>query len=246
MVFANHFFSNVQVRCLLLGSIGVFLWGSFHPSEYRRVIHFSGMEWEVKEHRQAEGPGPNYFSDADSSVWVDDAGHLHLRLRKEKGKWLCAEVIGKRPVGLGTLEFNVEGLPKNWDPQCVLGLFTWSTGKSKYHKELDIEYASWGKKKNRWNIQFIVQPHRKKKNKHRFTANIHLPLTHQVLISRKAIAFSTSGSEQPEVRFVVRKRWDSDVPVYPRINLWLYQGTPPTGNDPVEVVLSSFKFLPSP
>lgn len=244
MPITNQYFISVQVRRSIFMVLVVVFFTSFKIVEYKKRIRFCGFDWEVKSHDTPEGPGPNYFSDSDSSVWVDASGKLHLRLRNSNGKWWCAEVIGTQAAGLGTLEFHVEGLPKNWDPQCVLGLFTWSTEKVKHHGELDVEYSSWGEKRNPWNLQFVIQPHKKKKNKYRFTAAIHSPLTHQILISRKAAAFSTTGTDLKEERFVVRKRWDPKVPVFPRINLWLYKGISPAGKAPVEVVISSYKFLP--
>ena len=135
-------------------------------------------------------------------------------------------------------------MPKNWDPQCVLGLFTWSTDNVKHHGELDVEYSYWGKKKNKWNMQFVVQPHTKKKNRFRFTSDIHQPKTLQILISRKAIGFSAAGDTTEEIRFVSRKRWDPQLRVFPRINLWLYQGLPPSSGKEVEVIITSYKFLP--
>ncbi|MCC7302199.1 MAG: hypothetical protein IT233_06135 [Bacteroidia bacterium] len=242
---ANQSLLFVQViRTVFIGLTAMLL-GSFYLPPYNRTIDFSGMQWQVKHHSKPEGPGPNYFSDHDSSVWVDASGRLHLRLRYSDGRWWCAEVIGMQPVGTGILKFAVEGLPENWDPQCVLGLFTWSTEKIKHHGEIDIEYSLWGKKKNKWNLQFVVQPHKKKQNKFRFTTSIHQPKTHEIIISGKAVAFSTSGVNEEEKRFVVRKKWYPEKKIFPRINLWLYQGIAPEKGESVEVIITSFKFLPS-
>jgi hypothetical protein len=43
---------------------------------YRRKIDFSGFRWLVKGTDTLEGPGPNYFSDDEESVWVDGEGRL--------------------------------------------------------------------------------------------------------------------------------------------------------------------------
>lgn len=47
----------------------------------RRVINFAGRYWWVKNGTNL-GPGPNNFSDSEESVWVDDAGKLHLKIRQ--------------------------------------------------------------------------------------------------------------------------------------------------------------------
>lgn len=37
-----------------------------------KILLFSGYEWLVKSSVITVGPGPNYFSDSDENVWVDD------------------------------------------------------------------------------------------------------------------------------------------------------------------------------
>ncbi len=55
-----------------------------------KTIHWSGLEWYVKESNEPQGPGPNHFSSDQESVWVDENGFLHLRIRKQGEKWLCS------------------------------------------------------------------------------------------------------------------------------------------------------------
>jgi len=64
-----------------------------------RTIQFSGHTWEVRASNGLAGPGPNIFSGATKSVWVDSTGALHLKIRKEKGKWLSAEVFSQQFLG---------------------------------------------------------------------------------------------------------------------------------------------------
>src|SRR5215471_13338528 len=42
--------------------------------DFRRSIQFSGYEWRVRSASDLEGPGPNYFSNAEDNVWVDADG----------------------------------------------------------------------------------------------------------------------------------------------------------------------------
>ncbi|MHC5173180.1 MAG: hypothetical protein ACYSPJ_05395, partial [Planctomycetota bacterium] len=58
----------------------------------KRTVTFAGHEWGVKYGDQL-GPGPNYFSDSQDSLWVDEKGYLHMTIIKRGGKWFCTEVI---------------------------------------------------------------------------------------------------------------------------------------------------------
>jgi hypothetical protein len=123
-----------------------------------RTLFFSGWQWTVKDSQGGRvGPGPNYFSSAQQSVWVDKDGQLHLRLRKQKSvlatTWACAEVFVKQATGYGSYtcvtSSNVDAL----DANIVLGLFSYQDDE----KEIDIEWARWGEPHND-NCQFVVQP----------------------------------------------------------------------------------------
>ena len=48
-----------------------------------RIVEFSGYKWIVKEsHLQKIGPGPNFFSNSEQNVWVDQFDELHLKVAK--------------------------------------------------------------------------------------------------------------------------------------------------------------------
>src|SRR5437667_40636 len=71
------------------------------PASQARVIKFSGYDWTVKSSRDRVGPGPNYFSDGEENVRVDERGRLHLRLTQREGRFYCAEVVSRRSFGAG-------------------------------------------------------------------------------------------------------------------------------------------------
>ncbi|MGM9923357.1 MAG: hypothetical protein ACI35R_03765 [Bacillus sp. (in: firmicutes)] len=136
-----------------MGLILGILLGSLYFTEkktmaYEKKIHFSGYEWEVRNNEYLEGPGPNYFSDSDSSVWVDSEGQLHLKLRYQDGKWYGVEVINTKALGYGKYTFYVDHKVDALDPNVILGLFTYDTDSPdaslKAHREIDIEFAEWG------------------------------------------------------------------------------------------------------
>lgn len=57
------------------------------------TIEFAGHTWNVKS--GTGGPGPNNWSNSNNSVWVDNEGKLHLKIRYINGKWVCAEIYSQ-------------------------------------------------------------------------------------------------------------------------------------------------------
>lgn len=200
-----------------------------------RTIEFSGHTWEVRASGGLAGPGPNIFSGATKSVWVDSTGALHLKIRKEKGKWLSAEVFSQQFLGRGTYSWTVQSTVSNLNPRAVLGLFSYSSDTS----EIDVEVARWNNPFDPTNAQFTVQPYFNDGNIWRFTTPSG-PTTYGFDWGASTIDFS--GPAGP---------WQysgPDVPVFDdhraHMNLWLFQGKPPTDGREVEVVLRSFSFTP--
>src|SRR3989442_12920365 len=127
-------------------------------AQYPRLIDFSGYTWSVKTSTGKVGPGPNYFSDSTSSVWVDAQGRLHMKILKNKGRWYCSEVILQESLGYGTYRFYLDSAVDGLDPSVVLGLFTWNDAPDYNHREIDIEFSRWGSVNNQ-NAQYVVQPY---------------------------------------------------------------------------------------
>ena len=67
-------------------------WTTVEREAVFRQIQFSGLTWNVKASESKAGPGPNYFSDQEDDVWVDNLGRLHLRIVKKNSRWYCTEV----------------------------------------------------------------------------------------------------------------------------------------------------------
>lgn len=210
---------------------------------YPDKVVWSGATWAIKTSRSAVGPGPNLFDKANVSVDID--GRLHLRIaRNSSGAWSCAEIIGPTSYGYGTYTFTVESPVNGFDPNVVLGLFTWSDRAPYAHREIDIEFAKWGNASDTTNAQYVVQPYDKPNHLARFTAPGTTPTTHRFMWYAGRItwesytgsggliaAYTYTGSDVP-------KPGDERV----RLNLWLYTGAAPSNGSPVEVVVSSFTF----
>jgi hypothetical protein len=225
-------------------------------STNRLALHFSGYDWAIKDSCGAlVGPGPNLFSASASNVWVDAQGALHLRITHANSQWQCAEIVSQRSFGYGTYRFYVDGAVDALDLNAVLGLFTWSDDPPYAHREIDVELSRWSNAADTNNAQFVVQPW--DSTDHRVRFRVPAGLTNTTFCFNWAtnqVAFkcyqdwllSPPGSDPPLFQ------WIFDQPSVPvpggenaRLNLWLNNGTPPTSDEPVEVVISRFVFVPA-
>jgi hypothetical protein len=223
----------------------------FDPA-YRR-IQFSGHEWWVKRSAGPVGPGPNYFSDSTNHVWVDPAGRLHLRIAQNAGRWECAEIVSVRSFGYGGYRFEVDANLDTLDPNVVVGLFTWNDDPAHAHREIDIEFSRWGNAADTNNAQFAVQPYYLNGHLVRYRGGPDVRVsTHQFNWESNRVTFlAQRGTYSPAPAGTnVLKQWAHTLRVPPaggenvRLNLWLFNGKPPTDGQPVEVIVPGFRFVP--
>lgn len=213
---------------------------------YPDRVTWSGGSWQVKTSTAAVGPGPNVF--AKANVGVDASGFLHLRIARDaSGRWTAAEVIGPTSHGYGTYTFTVATRLDQFDPNVVLGLFTWSDRAPYAHREIDVEVADWGSTTDPTNAQFVVQPWDKPNHLHRFDVGDAVRTVHQFEWRAGRVAFTSrrldTGALIASYTYTgadVPKPGDERV----RLNLWLFNGAAPTDGLPVEVVVESFAFTP--
>jgi hypothetical protein len=133
------------------------------PSDHGRdgdKVTFSGGTWDIKHGPDMMGPGPNWFSDFYSDVFVDDEGRLHMKIAEHDGKWYATEVVSEENMGYGTYIFTVIGDLVNIPENIVLGLFTWdnTTFYEQANSEVDIEFSKWGNAQNSNTLTYSVQP----------------------------------------------------------------------------------------
>jgi hypothetical protein len=216
-----------------------------------RTISFSGHNWTVKTSSGKVGPGPNYFSNSTSNVWVDTAGRLHMRIARQKGHWYCAEIVAAESFGYGTYRFYLDSPVDNLDPNVVLGLFTWNDDPAYNHREIDIEFSRWASAANQ-NAQYVVQPYTIPANIFRFNEPVGLAQsTHSFHWLSGSVEFdSIKGwyAAPPDQTFIIQQRtMTGGAPVaggeHARINLWLFQGNAPTNGREVEVIVNRFEFV---
>jgi hypothetical protein len=209
-----------------------------------RSLSFSGYTWDVKSSAGQVGPGPNYFSDGNENVWVDPTGRLHLKITSANGRWYCAEVVNQESLGRGVYAWTLESPVDRFDPNVVLGLFTWNDEPTNNHRELDVEFARWGDGADPTNGQFVVQPY------DHLGALLRITQPAGVASSRHGFTWGATSVEFSSSSAAPRT-WSyrgNDVPQpggeHVRMNLWLFGGATPTDGQEIEVVISRFDFRP--
>jgi len=218
-----------------------------------RWLSFSGYDWWVKASTDPLGPGPNYFSDSTNNIWLDGQGQLHLRITNRSNQWQCAELVSARTFGYGSYRFQLASPVDNLNRNAVLGLFTWSDDPAYAYREIDLECTRLGNATDTNNAQFVVQPYFLTGH----LARIAVPAgqtnaallftweTNRVSFQSQRGSFSPNPSPANVISnwtysLTVPQTGDENV----RINLWLMNGVAPSDTNEVEVVISSFQFMP--
>ncbi|NJK78254.1 MAG: cadherin-like domain-containing protein, partial [Nanoarchaeota archaeon] len=238
---------------------------------YSRTFEFAGHTWGVKEAPLRVGPGPqllggNYFSNDANDVFVDDDG-LHLTIHERGGKWWSTEVILVDDLGYGTYGFQTDSRTDTLPANVTFGAFTWdsygdeSTGGS--FREIDFEDSRWGNATDPTNAQIVVQPYQTSGNLLRYTIpdlTDDAALTRFFSWSADSIEFvALQGHhdpfDYPAEKVIFANTFHHDptenhfVPTAGRanyrFNLWLNSGTAPADGQPIEVVISDFRFAAS-
>lgn len=124
-------------------------------------IVFSGYGWNIKTNPTPVGPGPNYFSKSDSTIYTDNNGYLHMKIFYSGNKWNCSEVVSTENLGYGTYKWVIENSSlSTLNESIVVGLFSWdnSTFQDQGNSEVDIEFSKWGNKSDTQTLTYSVQP----------------------------------------------------------------------------------------
>ena len=222
-----------------------------------RRVRFSGYDWVVKLATAGPvGPGPNYFSDDPASVWVDEQGRLHLKVRQVAGVWYCAEVVGDISLGYGRYVFHLDSPVDQTalDPRVVLGLFTWEDNAAAYYyREIDLEFTTWNNSRPE-DAQYVLAP----------LKGTGFPL-HAWRNSTAAQTTHSFDWQAAQVRFQSYEGHASALPATgvlqdwtysgglnpppgeenPRINLWLNTAGGTSDGLDEEVIIKRFEFFPA-
>jgi len=220
------------------------------------TLQFSGFAWTVRTSDHG-GPGPNDWD--GRNVWVDAEGFLHLKLQARDGKWSCAEVSTVNRFGFGRYQFQVKGPLDRLDPNVVLGLFSYPTrdvGADRTH-EIDIEFARWGRPASP-NGSYTVWPNEtgRKPASQSFRFELKDPTgwsIHRFTWSPDTLSFQSFNGigDHDRSPFATWQfhptdpaRTLSQQPMPVLIDLWSFNGLPPTDGRPVEIIVRSFQFTP--
>jgi len=223
------------------------------PSPGVRFLSFAGHDWWVKTSAGKVGPGPNYFSDSTNNVWTDTNGWLHLRITHRTNAWQCAEIVSARTFGTGSYRFDLNSPADSINTNVTLGLFTWSDDSVFADRELDVECGRWNNAADTNNSQFVVQPYDAANHLVRYRVPAGLTnSTHSFVWETNRVSFQCqTGAYSAAATNLIASYAFTNAAAVPqsgdenvRLNLWLFQGNPPTDTNEVEVILKSFNFVP--
>lgn len=187
-------------------------------------------------------------------MWVDSENHLHLKLKNSSSGWSCAELYTNVKLGFGTYRWFVEGAIDKFDTNVVFGLFTY--GGEDGTNEIDIEIARWGQPDPRANnLSYTIYPSARNTTD-RVTSGTLMTLdgtytTHQFQWSKDNVTlqsqngFQTSPNENVFFTYQTPASFTPYMPVSDALlhmNLWAFEGRPPTDGKEVEIVIHDFQY----
>ena len=261
--------SRFQARCcaLVIAIVAFGLSSCWSPSAAAATLGFAGRTWSIKQSSSLVGPGPNRFSDNPNDVWSDQDG-LHLSIHKTGPFWYSTEVILDESLGYGTYMFQTDSRQDILNANAVFGAFTWDPfGGSPIpgdpNREIDFEDSRFGNPADLTNSQVVVQPFNVPGNLQRLTLpdlSLDSALTRFFTWSPGKVEFTTLKGHHSPTNFspadVIHQYTyldngaDHRVPIPDReafrMNLWLNGGNDPVGDEPVEVLINDFQYLPLP
>lgn len=215
-----------------------------HPT-----LQFSGFEWLIRASPSDRGGQNTYDPD---NAFVDDDGHLHLRIARSGSAWTSAQVILTRSLGYGTYRLTVRDV-SGLDPAAVLAFYTLddvgAAATDRNPREWDIEISRWGDPQQPKNLQYVLQPHYLAHNTQRFAVPAG-PLTHTLEWQSGRVAFRTDrgAASAPAGSPVASHSATSSVPVPGnerfRMNFYDFQRGPAALAVPAEVVIENFSYEP--
>jgi hypothetical protein len=220
----------------------------FGKAESENIVRFSNRDWIVRPSSTGEkkGPGPNNW-DA-KNVWVDGQCFLHLKLTNRNGQWYCSEIFIKERLGFGRYQFWINGRVDQLDLNVVFGLFNYPTP--------DVGpdgTTKWGKP-NGLPASYTIHPNSGNAGK-KFPLRLSGDATsHSFMWRSNSVSFSSNHGHYTDENFQQFSSFHfqpdnpfGQVPQSPlrvHINLWMFQGRPPTDKREVELIVKKFIFTP--
>jgi hypothetical protein len=216
------------------------------PTPPPKTIHFSGYDWIARSASSDRGGVANPYDPAN--VWTDQKGYLHLRMDQRDGRWYCAEVNLTRSLGFGTYRFVVQN-SAHIGPSAVVSMFTYDEENvEEARRELDIELSRWGNPDAK-NAQFVVQPFYVPENVVRFDAPAGR-MTYTFRWQPESAAFQAirGSAADASANSISQHVFNSGIPQAAgqtvHINLYEFHHSGSALQQPAEVVIEKFEYLP--
>lgn len=158
-------------------------------------------------------------------------------------------------MGFGTYRWFVEGAIDKFDTNVVLGLFTY--GGADTTNEIDIEIARWGQPDPRAkNLSYTIYPRALNTTKPvssgtLMNLNGGTYTTHRFQWTKDHVSlqsqggFKTSPTENVFFSYQTPASFTPYMPVVSaplHMNLWAFEGRPPTDGKEVEVIIHDFQY----
>lgn len=216
------------------------------------TINFGGYTWYVRTSDDLEDPGPNRWNNSNDSVWVDNNGNLHMKIRKVGDKWYSSEVDMQKSLGYGRYVFMTESNVDKYDTNIIPAMFLYNFQND--NSELDIEYGNWsGETIN--NALFTAQPVTSESQysfnissvNGNYFSNIIDWNSHRVVfqvIDGHYIYPPSQDFIEGEWTYMgshIPKTKDGQIAI---INFWLYNGAAPSNGQDAELIIANFTFIP--
>ncbi len=194
-------------------------------------------------------PGPNFWSNDPSVVSVAADG-LHLKITQIDGVWQCGEVYLTHSLGYGTYTVQVSSYLDQLGLNIIASpLFIYAD----VGQELDNEYSGTGGLiPAPDNAQFVVQPFTVSGNIVRYIQPSTAQFTTQIEWKADHVTFSAwNGWATSPTSDNLIYQWTYTGSYIPppgqervHINLWLNNGSAPTGGIGDEMTINSFTYNP--
>lgn len=215
-----------------------------YPEKSVRQILWSEYLWRVKAGDMI-GPGPNYFSDGETNVWVDQKDRLHLKYDYRDNRWYCAEVVLDHSLGYGVYTFKLDSRVDNLDYNTTFAGFIYET----INQEFDMEFSQ-RLVTDSFDAQYVAQPWYTPGNIEVFKMSVGSQTSHSFeWRPNQIICHSWNGHADYPTPATLIHTWTytgDDIPQpggeRMRFNLYLHSGDPPVEGTADEVVIESFDY----
>jgi len=212
-----------------------------------KPLKFSGYDWDVRTIASDRG-GTNNLYDPDNA-WTDARGALHLQIKRNSGRWSCAEMVLNRSLGYGTYLVTIRDT-SHLEPAAVFSMITFEeSGGDQYYREMGIEQSRWGDAANKNNAQYVIQPFYIPGN----VSSFHTPpgtLTHLLRWESGRASFKTfrGASIGAGASVVSEHEFSSGIPSPRQAKIHLIFYIVPSDKNPLqkqsEVVIEKLEYLP--